>query len=89
MLGHEILSSIAVGVTLGLGLAIYLRLVGRQLLAWCWLAIGFGLSDTFTLIDVDSLFFAFLAAGFVGDELVRPRAEATWSRSSRPAAWYS
>ena len=63
VLGHEILSSIAVGVTLGLGLAIYLRLVGRQLLL-VLLAIGFGLSDTFTYIHVDSLL-AFLAAGFV------------------------
>src|SRR5450755_4532880 len=63
ILGHEILSSIAVGVTLGLGLAIYLRLVGRQLLL-VLLAIGFGLSDTFTYIGVDSLL-AFLAAGFV------------------------
>lgn len=62
-LGHEILASIAVGVTLGLGLAIYLRLVGRQLLL-VLLAIGFGLSDTFTYIHVDSLL-AFLAAGFV------------------------
>ncbi len=63
ILGHEILSSIAVGVTLGLGLAIYLRLVGRQLLL-VLLAIGFGMSDTFTYIGVDSLL-AFLAAGFV------------------------
>ncbi len=63
VLGHEILSSIAVGVTLGLGLAIYLRLVGRQLLL-VLLAIGFGLSDTFSYIGVDSLL-AFLSAGFV------------------------
>jgi Kef-type K+ transport system membrane component KefB len=63
VLGHEILSSIAVGVTLGLGLAVYLRLVGRQLLL-VLLAIGFGLSDTFAYIHVDSLL-AFLAAGFV------------------------
>jgi Kef-type K+ transport system membrane component KefB len=63
VLGHELLGSIAVGVTLGLGLAIYLRLVGRQLLL-VLLAIGFGLSDTFTYIHVDSLL-AFLAAGFV------------------------
>jgi Kef-type K+ transport system membrane component KefB len=63
ILGHEILASVAVGVTLGLGLAIYLRLVGRQLLL-VLLAIGFGLSDTFTYIHVDSLL-AFLAAGFV------------------------
>ena len=63
VLGHEILSSVAVGVTLGLGLAIYLRLVGRQLLL-VLLAIGFGLSDTFAYIHVDSLL-AFLAAGFV------------------------
>jgi Kef-type K+ transport system membrane component KefB len=67
VLGHEILSSIAVGVTLGLGLAIYLRLVGRQLLL-VLLAIGFGLSDTFTYIGVDSLL-AFLAAGFVVQNL--------------------
>lgn len=63
LLGHELLASIAVGVTLGLGLSIYLRLVGRQLLL-VLLAIGFGLSDTFAYIHVDSLL-AFLAAGFV------------------------
>jgi Kef-type K+ transport system membrane component KefB len=63
ILGHEILASVAVGVTLGLGLALYLRLVGRQLLL-VLLAIGFGLSDTFAYIHVDSLL-AFLAAGFV------------------------
>ena len=63
VLGHEILGSIAVGVTLGFGLAIYLRLVGRQLLL-VLLAIGFGLSDTFAYIHVDSLL-AFLTAGFV------------------------
>jgi Kef-type K+ transport system membrane component KefB len=62
VLGHELLGSIAVGVTLGLGLAVYLRLVGRQLLL-VLLAIGFGLSDTFSYIHVDSLL-AFLAAGF-------------------------
>ena len=63
VLGHEIVASIAVGVTLGLGLSIYLRLVGRQLLL-VLVAIGFGLSDTFTYIGVDSLL-AFLSAGFV------------------------
>jgi Kef-type K+ transport system membrane component KefB len=63
VLGHEILASIAVGVTLGLGLAIYLRLVGRQLLL-VLVAIGFVLSDTFNYIGVDSLL-AFLSAGFV------------------------
>ena len=67
VLGHEILGSIAVGVTLGLGLSIYLRLVGRQLLL-VLLAIGFGLSDTFAYIHVDSLL-AFLAAGFVVQNL--------------------
>lgn len=63
VLGHEILGSVAVGVTLGLGLAVYLRLVGHQLLL-VLLAIGFGLSYTFTYIKVDSLL-AFLSAGFV------------------------
>ncbi|HEY0467652.1 MAG TPA: cation:proton antiporter [Polyangiaceae bacterium] len=63
VLGHEILSSVAVGVTLGLGLAVYLRLVGRQLLL-VLMAIGFVLSDTFAYIHVDSLL-AFLSAGFV------------------------
>ncbi len=63
VLGHEILNSIAVGVTLGLALAVYLRLVGRQLLL-VLLAIGFGLSDTFNYLHVDSLL-AFLSAGFV------------------------
>jgi Kef-type K+ transport system membrane component KefB len=67
VLGHEILGSIAVGVTLGLVLSIYLRLVGRQLLL-VLLAIGFGLSDTFSYIHVDALL-AFLSAGFVVQNL--------------------
>jgi Kef-type K+ transport system membrane component KefB len=67
LLGHELLGSIAVGTTLGLALAAYLKLVGRQLLL-VLLAIGFGLSDFLRYVHVDPTL-AFLAAGFVVQNL--------------------
>src|SRR5207253_11158173 len=39
-LGHEILGSVALGTTLGLILAVYLRLIGKQLVV-VFLALGF------------------------------------------------
>jgi Kef-type K+ transport system membrane component KefB len=67
MLGHELLGSIAFGTTLGLALAAYLKLVGRQLLL-VLLAIGFGLSDFLRYVHVDPTL-AFLTAGFVVQNL--------------------
>jgi Kef-type K+ transport system membrane component KefB len=62
-LGHELLGSIALGTTLGLALAAYLKLVGRQPLL-VLLAIGFALSPFLKYIDIDPLL-AFITAGFV------------------------
>jgi Kef-type K+ transport system membrane component KefB len=67
LLGHELLGSIAFGTTLGLALAAYLKLVGRQLLL-VLLAIGFGLSDFLRYVHVDPTL-ASLAAGFVVQNL--------------------
>jgi Kef-type K+ transport system membrane component KefB len=66
-LGHEVLGSVAFGTTLGLALAAYLRLVGRQLLL-VLLAIGFGLSDFLRYVHIDPTL-AFLVAGFVVQNL--------------------
>lgn len=74
-LGHELLGSVALGTTLGLFLAIYLRLIGRQLLVLL-VAIGFGMTDIVQYIHYDSLL-TFMVAGFVvqnmskqGDKLI-------------------
>jgi hypothetical protein len=65
--GHEILSSIAFGTTLGLALAAYLKLVGRGLLLLL-LAIGLVLSDFLRYVKIDPTL-AFLVAGFVVQNL--------------------
>jgi Kef-type K+ transport system membrane component KefB len=62
-LGHELLGSITIGTTLGLLLALYLRLVGSQLLL-VLLALGFGAWEVIRYLRFDSLL-AFLMAGFV------------------------
>jgi Kef-type K+ transport system membrane component KefB len=62
-LGHELLGSIALGTTLGLVLAAYLRLVGKHLLL-VFLALGFGLSELLHYLQFDQLL-TFLVAGFV------------------------
>lgn len=67
VLGHEIVGSIAVGTTLGLVLAAYLRLVGRNLLL-VLLALGFGLTEFMRYIHIDPLL-SFLTAGFVVQNL--------------------
>lgn len=67
VLGHEILGSISMGTTLGLLLAIYLRLVGGQLLL-VLLALGFGVTAALKYVHVDPLL-TFLAAGFVVQNL--------------------
>jgi len=63
VLGREILGSVALGTTLGLVLAAYLRLVNRQLIL-VFLALGFGLSEVMRYLQYDALL-AFMVAGFV------------------------
>jgi Kef-type K+ transport system membrane component KefB len=62
-LGHEILGSITLGATIGLLLAIYLRLVSGQLLL-VLIALGFGLTEGLRYLHFDPLL-TFLMAGFV------------------------
>jgi hypothetical protein len=66
-LGHELLGSIALGTTLGLVLAGYLRLVGKNLLP-VLLALGFGLSELLHYVRFDTLL-TFMVAGFVVQNL--------------------
>jgi Kef-type K+ transport system membrane component KefB len=66
-LGHELLGSVSVGTTLGLVLAAYLRLIGRNLLP-VLLALGFGLSELLHYLSFDGLL-TFLVAGFVVQNL--------------------
>jgi Kef-type K+ transport system membrane component KefB len=66
-LGHEILGSIALGTTLGLILAIYLRLIGRQLLV-VLVGLGFGATETLRYLHYDALL-TFMVAGFVVQNL--------------------
>lgn len=74
-LGHELLGSVALGTTLGVVLAIYLRLIGRQLLV-VLVALGFGATEILAYLHYDALL-TFIVAGFVvrnlskqGDKLV-------------------
>jgi Kef-type K+ transport system membrane component KefB len=67
VLGHEIVGSIAVGTTLGLVLAAYLRLVGKNLML-VLLGLGFGLTEFMRYIHIDPLL-SFLTAGFVVQNL--------------------
>ena len=62
-LGHEILGSVALGTTLGLVLAAYLRLSGRQLLV-VLVALGFGATEVLRYLSLEPLL-TFLVAGFV------------------------
>lgn len=66
-LAHEIVGSVAMGTTLGLVLALYLRFVGHQLLV-VLLALGFGATETLHYVQFDPLL-TFLAAGFVVQNL--------------------
>jgi Kef-type K+ transport system membrane component KefB len=66
-LWHELVGSIAIGTTLGLALAAYLRLVGRQVLL-VLLAIGFGLSPFLKYVHFDPLL-ALITTGFVVQNL--------------------
>jgi Kef-type K+ transport system membrane component KefB len=67
VLGHEIIGSVAVGTSLGLALAVYLRLVGKNPLL-VLMALGFGFSEFTRYIHIDPLL-SFLTAGFVVQNL--------------------
>ena len=67
VLGHEIVGSVAVGTSLGLALAAYLRLVGKNLLL-VLVALGFGLTEFMRYVHIDPLL-SFLTAGFVVQNL--------------------
>ena len=62
-LGHEIFGSVAIGTTLGLVIAAYLRLVDRQMLV-VLLVLGFGVSSALEYLHFDSLL-SFMVAGFI------------------------
>lgn len=62
-LGHELLGSISLGCSLGLLLAIYLRLGARQLLI-VLLVLGFGLTEGLRYLRFDPLL-TFMVAGFI------------------------
>jgi Kef-type K+ transport system membrane component KefB len=61
VMAHEILGSVSLGVTLGLVLAAYLRLGGKQFLLLL-LILGFVATDLLTYVQFDTLL-AFLVAG--------------------------
>lgn len=60
-LGHELFGSVAIGTTLGLVIAAYLRLVDRQMLV-VLLVLGFGVSTVLEYLQFDPLL-AFMVAG--------------------------
>ena len=68
-LGRELLGSVALGTTLGLVLAAYMRLVGKQLLL-VFVALGFGLTEMLRYLQFDALL-TFMMAGFVVQNLSR------------------
>jgi Kef-type K+ transport system membrane component KefB len=67
--GHELLGSVALGTTLGLALALYLRLVGRQVLL-VLLALGLVFTQLFAWLRFEWLLI-FIVAGFVVQNLSR------------------
>jgi Kef-type K+ transport system membrane component KefB len=67
VLGHEIVGSVAVGTSLGLALAAYLRLVGKNLLL-VLIGLGLGLTELMRYVHIDPLL-SFLTAGFVVQNL--------------------
>ncbi len=60
-MAHEMLGSVSLGITLGLVLAVYLRLGGKQFLLLI-LILGFVATDLLTYVQFDTLL-AFLVAG--------------------------
>jgi len=68
-LGHEVLGSVSMGTTLGLVLAAYLKVSGRQLLV-VLIALGFGATEVLHYLQLEPLL-TFLVAGFVVQNLSR------------------
>jgi Kef-type K+ transport system membrane component KefB len=68
-LGHEVLGSVALGSTLGLVLAAYLRFVGRQLVL-VFVALGLVMTQVLDYLRFDWLLI-FITAGFVVQNLSR------------------
>jgi Kef-type K+ transport system membrane component KefB len=68
-LGYQLLGSVALGTTLGLVLAAYLRLVGRQM-SLVLVALGFGVTEVLGYLRFDALL-TFMVAGFVVRNLSR------------------
>jgi len=68
-LGYGLLASVAIGTTLGLVLAAYIRLVGKQLIL-VFVALGFGLTEMLRYMRFDPLL-TFMVAGFVVQNLSR------------------
>jgi Kef-type K+ transport system membrane component KefB len=66
-LGHEVLGSVSLGTTLGLVLAAYVRLVGKQLVL-VFVALGFGATEVLHYLDLDPLL-TFMVAGFLVQNL--------------------
>ncbi len=66
-LGHELLGSVAVGTTLGLGLALYLWAVGRHVLL-VLVALGLVFTHLFAWLSFEWLL-VFIVAGFVVENL--------------------
>ncbi|MCU0682984.1 MAG: cation:proton antiporter [Polyangiaceae bacterium] len=62
-LGYEMLGSVAIGTALGLVLALYLRLIERQLLL-VLVALGFGATEVLRYLHFDAML-TFVVAGFV------------------------
>jgi Kef-type K+ transport system membrane component KefB len=67
VLGHEIVGSVSLGTTLGLLLAVYLRVVGKGL-PIVFVALGFGFTEILRYLHFDPLL-TFLVAGFVVQNL--------------------
>jgi len=68
-LGHELLGSIAMGTTLGLGLIMYLALLGQRLLLLL-VALGVVATEALRYIRIDPLL-TFMVVGFVVENLSR------------------
>jgi Kef-type K+ transport system membrane component KefB len=66
-LGREILGSVALGTTLGIVLAFYMKLFGKQLVV-VFLALGFGASEVLNYLSFDPLL-TFMVAGFLVQNL--------------------
>jgi Kef-type K+ transport system membrane component KefB len=66
-LGREVLGSVSLGTTLGLILAAYMRLVGKQLVL-VFVALGFGATEILRYLSLDPLL-TFMVAGFLVQNL--------------------